>query len=373
MIKNLTELCNSKIDGLYKKNLTVYSTDDLAAKVIIDLEKSGRYEAVVKSERRVGLVTIRDMLKASQPDEVRLKELWTVTGYVTPDERVSDIVRRMVRIGVRAIPVVERDEVLGCFTQVDLCEALCGVEDLPSIMARELMKTPVTSLDINERVSVARSLMIKEGISNIPIVEYGRLIGIITAGIIVHSFITPFEKTMLKEITDEKSRRFPGIVGRVMDHHPFTTNGNDHWKKVACGLVEQRKSACIVIDGDGKVTGILTPREIMRPILALTTGVETPVYITGLESQESLGENLVKESILRLLKRTQGLHPHIEEVRISFERLKAFGVETRYKILTQAISASETYIVEAKGWDLSTTFKKLCEKLEEELKSAKKD
>ncbi|MGB9623164.1 MAG: CBS domain-containing protein, partial [Candidatus Bathyarchaeia archaeon] len=229
-MKNLTDLCNSKIDHFYDKISKVYYIEDLASKVIRDFIKSERYEAVVKSERKIGIVTLRDMLGVSQPDATRLKDLWRVTGYLTIDEKIFDAVQMMTQIGVRAVPVMEEDEVLGCFTQDNLCKAICEVEELPNIRARELMKMPVASLDINERVSVARSLMLQEGISNIPIVEYDSLVGMITAEIIIDYFLMPLEEALTVGTMGEKARRLSGIVGRVMDHCPFTADVNAHWR-----------------------------------------------------------------------------------------------------------------------------------------------
>ncbi|MBS7620245.1 CBS domain-containing protein [Candidatus Bathyarchaeota archaeon] len=370
-MKNLAELCNSKIGHFYDKNSKVYCVEDFALKVIRDFIKSERYEAVVKSGRKAGIVTLSDMLRVSQPDATRLKDVWRVTGYITKDEKILDAVRMMNQIGVRAVPVMEEDEVLGCFTQVNLCEAICRVEELPDIKARELMKTPVTSLDINERISVARSLMLQEGISNIPIIEYGGLVGMITAGIIINHFLMYIEEALMGGAAWERGGQLSGIVGRVMDQHPFTADVNAHWRSIACGLSERKKGACTIIDGDRKVIGIVTPREIMRPLLTLTAEEETPIYMIGFETQELLEKKLAEESIRRILKRTQRLHPHVEEVRINIKRTKALGIKTRYEIIAQTISAGETYIAEAKGRDILNTFKILCEKLEKELKKGK--
>lgn len=365
-MKNLTELCNSKIDNFYNKNSKVYSVEDLASKVIRDFKNSERYEAVVKSGRKVGIVTLREMLQASQLDTTQLKEIWRATDYLTPGEKILDAVRRMAQIGITAMPVIEEDEVLGCFTLVNLCEALCKVEDLPNINAQEIMKTPVKSLDINEKVSVARGLMLQEWISDIPIVEYGSLVGMITAETIVRYFLIPLEETSRRETIYKKGERFSGIVGGVMDHYPFTAKSNEHWRNIVCGLVEQKKGACIIIDEDRKVVGIITPKELTRPLLTLTTGEEASIYMIGFEPQELIEKKLAEESIRRLLKRVQRLHPHVEEVRVNVKRTKTW-IGTRYEITAQIISAGEIYETEAKGRDISTNFKILCEKLEKEL------
>jgi len=366
-MKNLAVLCNSKIDQFYDKNSKVYYVEDYASKVIRDLIKSERYEAVVKSGRKAGIVTLSDMLRVSQPDASRLRDIWKVTGYITKHEKILDAVRMMIQIGVRAIPVMEGDEVLGCFTQVNICEAIYGVEELPDIKARELMKMPVKSLDINERIAVARNLMLEEGISNIPVVEYGSLVGMMTAKIIIDYFLMSIDEKLTGGTTGEKGKQLSGIVGRVMDQHPFTADANAHWRSIARGIVERKKGACTIINGDRKVIGIVTPKEIMRPLLTLTTEEEIPIYMTGFQAQELLEKKLAEESIRRLLKRTQRLHTHIEEVRISIKRTKAFGIRTRYDITAQIRSAGKINISEAKGGDFLTTFKILCEKIEKVL------
>ena len=370
-MKDLRELAFTEVREILHPHVNIYTVEDLASKVLGDFKKTNRYEAVVTSGKKVGLVTVRDMLDVDQPEKTRLDEVWTITGSLAPSDRVLDAVRMMNQIGVRAIPVIENNDVLGCVSQVEVCDAVCEISELPEIRVMELMRSPVLSLEINEKISTARRLMIEKSFSHVPVAEYNRLVGIVTAESIVHAFIAPIEKTTTGDVVGEKVGRFPGILAGLIDRNPLTLGPDESWRKASCDLRGKQKSACVVTDGNRGILGILTPHELMRPILSFLVEEELPVYVMGLEKEDFFEKNLAEDKIRRVVQRTTRIHPHIEEVRINIKRSKTYGVKTRYEMTARALSAREEYKAEATGWDLLTAFKHLCERLEKEFDRTK--
>ena len=371
MTKTLRELAFSEIRDLIRRGVSIFKPEDLASKVLGELKEKGRYEAVVASEGKVGLVTIRDLLDVSQPSQTKVDGIWRVTGLVSPDDRVIDVAEAMIWNNVRAVPVVEKRAVVGIISQVDLIEALCDVPELSGIPAKELMRMPVLSLDVNERVALARRLMLERGFSHIPIVEYNRLVGMVTAEKIVHTFIVPISKTTTGERVGAKVARFPGHVSGIIDTHPFTVGPDASALDVACGLREQRKGACVVTDRERKILGIITPRELMMPLLRFREEEELPVYIVGLEDEDFFERSVAEDKVRRVVERSMRTHPHITEVSVRIKRQQERGERTRYEITARAMSAEEQFIAEVDGWDLLQVFDELCETLDRALRKSK--
>jgi CBS domain-containing protein len=81
--------------------------------------------AVLEDSQLVGIVTERDLARAVA-DEVDMAST-PVANYVSftaamaaPDEDAQEVANRMLDLGVRHLPVVERDEVIGMLSVRDL-------------------------------------------------------------------------------------------------------------------------------------------------------------------------------------------------------------------------------------------------------------
>ena len=104
------------------------------------------------------------------------------TGVVTvgPEELVRDAVRAMVDNEIGSIVVADGDEALGVFTERDLSRHVLddgGVLDRP--VGEVMSRPPVTAAPGDEIVFVF-DLMSGKGIRRLPVVDDGRLVGIVT-------------------------------------------------------------------------------------------------------------------------------------------------------------------------------------------------
>lgn len=367
----LRELAFSEIRGLIHPHVAVFSSKDTASRVLGELKETGRYEAVVRSDGKIGLVTIRDLLGVDQPEQTRIDRIWRITGTVSPSMSLVEFARLLIRNNIRAMPVAEDGEILGCVSQVDLIGALTDVGELQGVQVRGLMRRPVDSLDVNERVSLARRIMLERGFSHIPIVEYGRLVGIVTAESIVHHFITPITRTTRGERIGEKVERFPGVVGGIMDIHPLTAGPGATVLEVIRGLTGQRKSACIIVNEERAILGIVTPRELLAPLAGMIVEEDPPVYIIGISDEDFFERGVAEEKVRRAVRRGMRMHPHINEVSIRVRRFEEEGGRRRYELKARILSPEEQLNAEAVDWDLMTAFDKLCDRIDRMLSDLK--
>ncbi len=100
---------------------------------------------------------------------------------------VDDI---MAERHIRHLPVLEDGQLVGLVTQRDLFKArmssTMGYGEkgqrsfLHTVLVKEIMVYPVMTVSPEISVSVAAELMIREGIGCLPVVQEGRLTGIVT-------------------------------------------------------------------------------------------------------------------------------------------------------------------------------------------------
>jgi len=376
-MKSLKEFAFSDIRNLIRGDVDIFDSEDTVSKVLGELSETDHYEAVIKSEDKVGLVTAMDLLDVVQPSHTKIgehpKDLWSIYQVATPGQSVLDVIEIMIKNKIRAVPVVENKEVVGLISQVDIVEELKDIPELSSIPSEKLMRTPVITLDIDEKIAHARRIMIDKGFSHVPVVQNGKLVGIVTAKNIVLNFVAPLGTVTVGDRIGEMIPRFTGKLGDIMDSYPLTAETETSSQEIAIRMMELGKSACVITVED-EVVGIITPRELIEPMMKFRGEEEFPVYIVGLsEVGDFLERTVVEDKIRRVIKRAMKIHPHLSEVSITIKPSRTGGIRTRYEVAVNVYSKTteEQFDVEKDGWDLLKVFDELSDVLDRVLRESK--
>jgi CBS domain-containing protein len=98
---------------------------------------------------------------------------------IAADATLGDAAARMVERGVGAVVVLERDAVAAILTERDVMKAVAAGAD-GSVPAAEWMTRHPDTIDPSDSMEHAASLMIHGGYRHLPVVEDGRLVGIVS-------------------------------------------------------------------------------------------------------------------------------------------------------------------------------------------------
>jgi CBS domain-containing protein len=98
---------------------------------------------------------------------------------IDPEERVAEAARRMVGRGVGAVLVMDGDRLEGILTERDILKAVAAglAEDA---RVREWMTRHPETIDASEATGQAAALMIHGGFRHLPVVEDGKIAGIVS-------------------------------------------------------------------------------------------------------------------------------------------------------------------------------------------------
>lgn len=179
---------------------------------------------------------------------MRVSELMTrdvVT--VGPDAPLRDTAALLASKRISGIPVVDDESrVVGVLSEADivvkaggatrghrllgwLLESDFDLEDkISAKTVGEAMSAPAITIESDRRVHEAARLMAAEGVNRLPVVEGGKLVGIITRADVVRAFARP-DAEIANEITEEILRRTlwlePGRVTVAVDNGAVTLEG----------------------------------------------------------------------------------------------------------------------------------------------------
>lgn len=120
-----------------------------------------------------GVILVRDIMSV---------DVKTVEAHSS----VEEVVRKMNRSDLGSIIVVQEKKPMGIITKGDVLTKIVQEGRNPSrVTAEQIMSTPLITIEKDAPVEEAAKIMTKKKVKNLPVVQEGKLIGIVTAADIV--------------------------------------------------------------------------------------------------------------------------------------------------------------------------------------------
>jgi len=134
--------------------------------------------------------TIADILQAKG------KVVWTIS----PDIKVFDALKTMADKNVGALVVLEAERIVGILSERDYArKVILHGKSSREIAVREIMSTDVHLTHPQQSIEDCMAEMTEKRVRHLPVVENGRLIGIVSIGDAVKAIIDD-QKTTIKHL-----------------------------------------------------------------------------------------------------------------------------------------------------------------------------
>jgi CBS domain-containing protein len=105
---------------------------------------------------------------------------------VRPDEKVVVALQLMRNNGVRAILVINDDKLLGIITQGDCAiKVLLPGLDAKQVLVKDVMTVDPVTVKLQDPIEACTGLMASRNFRHLPVVEAGRVVGVISIGDVV--------------------------------------------------------------------------------------------------------------------------------------------------------------------------------------------
>ena len=137
------------------------------------------------------ILSFSELMQLEVQDQLLVADGLTPLKYrVFPDTPLSEVVGLMIRQGIRAVPVVgEKLDFLGLISTGDAIRYLVperlagarGSQGMGNLTAREIMTRSVMCISEEQSLVEAANLMVNKGVSQVPVVRGGELVGFLTA------------------------------------------------------------------------------------------------------------------------------------------------------------------------------------------------
>ena len=126
-----------------------------------------------------------------------LEKKGSVTYSVTPDTSVFDALALMALHDIGAVLVTDTGRMVGIFTERDYARkiVLKGLSS-KNVKVGEMMTTSVQTITLADKITHVMSTMTNKRFRHLPVLDDGKVVGIITIGDVVKAVIEEQEATI---------------------------------------------------------------------------------------------------------------------------------------------------------------------------------
>jgi CBS domain-containing protein/ribosome-associated translation inhibitor RaiA len=354
---DLETLRKSKVEMFESRPLTTSPMSSLS-EIIGILEKNDAHEVFIENGDKVGVVSIRDVLKASDILGMRASSLMTIVHKLSPSDSVERAAAFMSDYRLRTLPVGEK-RVDGAVTVQSLCQALLSIKEFGGIKIDKLMKKDPITIGKSESASKARSVMVEHSIDHLPVLDSGRVRGILLSNQVVLSMF-PKEKLEQGMLSGEAKEYSSIKVSELMDTNILVCGPDERASDVLKRMIEQDKTYALMKQWD-ELQGIATYRDFVT-LLIEPEKPDFPAYIVGLPD-DPFEAHLAQVKFFKEAKALRRSFPDMEEIRATIKTKSVPSGRHRYEISVSIEARGKIHAYSAEGWDLPAAFEGLQSKM----------
>jgi len=165
--------------------------------ILVPLLQHYKLVVVYDSDHKlIGQVSRGNLLKKYQPEgslDAAIEKAVTIEA----EERVVHLRRRMLDDNITRFIVSEHDKYTGIVTETDVAIALRKFREsvegnhqdhrIRNLLVKDIMSAPLLSVERTTKVSDVVDLMLKKNISSVPVMDKGKLAGMVTRSSLVNA------------------------------------------------------------------------------------------------------------------------------------------------------------------------------------------
>jgi CBS domain-containing protein len=161
-------------------------------------------------------VEILEKTRAASRQEISMGQIAEILARqemevqtIEPGATVYDAIRKMVQRNIGSILVAEGDSILGIFTERDyLRRIVLEKRTSKTTEIREVMTSKLVCVDPGRSVEDCLAIVTQERIRHLPVLEAGRLVGIVSIGDLV-KFLSKQRAIEIRYLTDYITGKYP--------------------------------------------------------------------------------------------------------------------------------------------------------------------
>jgi predicted transcriptional regulator len=255
------------VKDVFTKNFaTVHENDKLSRCVDLFKKEMPPVLAVLDDkDKYVGIITRRWIIR-SRLDlaTTKVKSLMRPAPKADPALSLGKAARLMIESGVRQLPVFEGKKLSGFVTDENIIHGAV-TQEWGSTEIKEIMTKAPYTIEANRSVGAVLSLFREHGISHVPVMDNGKLAGIISIQDVIEHVFQPEHRQTLGETVGEKVPML-SIPAKGIMTQPVITVQPETSLKEAEKKMHDFGVSCLPVVAKERLTGIVTKLDFLEPV-----------------------------------------------------------------------------------------------------------
>ena len=224
--------------------------------VLVVLDSKGKY---------AGVIAHRWIVRSRyDPATTKVESLMRSAPTVSPEDSLSKVAKLMITSGISQLPVFSGNKLAGIVTDDAVIQGAV-VGKWGSTKVEDVMTKKPFLLEEDESVGAVLSLFREHGISHVPVVKDGSLVGIVSIHNIITSVFQPRQRQSVGDITGEKAPVLSIPVKGIMTK-PVITVLPETTLEDAVKQMQKLDITSLIVISKGRPVGILTKRDLLEPL-----------------------------------------------------------------------------------------------------------
>ena len=344
----------------------IVSANETLSKIISNLVETNSYDIFIELSGKTAALTIRDIIGIKDIKTTRPSLVGKIIPELTRDSVIGEASRIMSHYRIRTLPVIHNGKIDGQVSAKRIVQLISKhlVKNKLRVHASSLMTRDPIVIESHKSVSSARSIMRRRRIDHLPVVDNGRLVGIITSSDIM-KIMLPSERIGKKSVGIDKAEDRFSIEVSGLASNDVITAGVDESLQVVCEKMLSAGSTYCIIKVWDEIQGIITYRDIVA-LLGEKMEEDIPMFIVGLPD-EPFDAELAKSKFTNITRFLRKIHPGIEQARCHIKLRSIQGARKRYEIDVHIISPHGNISYTNIGWDLAKLFDEMTDSLKKKI------
>ncbi|MGD6852623.1 MAG: CBS domain-containing protein [Candidatus Bathyarchaeia archaeon] len=366
---------SATVKDIYSQQFNTVLENDSASKCLEAFKKGMPPVLAVLDDREnyVGMVSRRSVIRTRLDlSRLKVKSLMVVAPEVALGESLSRVAKLMIGSGVRQLPVFEKNKIVGFITDEAVIHAVVGADwgknSVDSIMTR----APHT-MEANRSVGAVLGVMREYGISHVPIMERGRLVGLVSVQDILQNLYFPPKRMGNNDLAGEQIDTL-GVAAKGIMSSPVITVDPKKNLRDCEALMHQQDISCLCVVDNERLVGVATKLDFLEPISQQETAERRLTIQFGVKEVEvsSNQQQYMLSEFDAFTRRFQDAF----QLGSLFVYMKSHrGTNTRETPMVHCRLQFRTnrgsFFASSEGWGVEPTFKVALDRLERRLLRSK--
>jgi len=352
------------ISKIMKKKVFTLDADETIQKAISLMEKENIKEIpITENNKFAGMITFYEIARLIGYKPQKVKSIMFMPPVVLKGDDILLALKYMLKSGVEAIPVLERETIIGIVSEYDILKEY--LNDFKDERVIDFFRPNIGTISERDTLQEARRRMQFERIDRLAVLdENSRLSGtLLLIDIFRHCFVYEDLKGKMGDFRGEidklKTKRVKDVYRR--DIKPVKID--DKITSVLKKMLSTNIKGLPVVNNKNEYLGILLRKDLLAGLSNLIEQKGIFVNFSGIKlSKEELLDlqSVIKDQINRIIYLTK----NIERIDVHIKPVHDREKENRYLIQMAVMIAGEDFHMEEEGWDLIFTIQKLLKKTE---------